>query len=67
MKQVENTQTSDSLSELESRLALPEDWTFTARVLEEDLFVRDVEGIATVVQDDLPNTYQRAVTLENSQ
>ena len=64
---VDDTQTSDSLSELESRLALPEGWTFTARVLEEDLFVRDVEGIATVVQDDLTNTYQRAVTLENSQ
>jgi len=55
------------LSELGSRLALPEGWTFTARVLEEDLFVEDVEGIATIVQDELTNTYQRAVTLETSQ
>jgi len=45
---------------------LPEDWTFTARVLEDDLFVEDVEGIATIVQDELTNTYQRAVTLETS-
>ena len=55
---VDDTQTSDSLSELGSRLALPEGWTFTARVLEEDLFVEDVEGIATVVQDELTNTYK---------
>ena len=63
---VDDTQTSGSLSELGSRLALPEGWTFTARVLEEHLFVEDVEGIATIVQDELTNTYQRAVTLETS-
>lgn len=63
---VDDTQTSDSLSELGSRLELPEGWTFTARVLEEDLFVEDVEGIATVIQDEVTNTYQRAVTLETS-
>lgn len=63
---VDDTQTSDSLSELGNRVALPEGCTFTARVLEEHLFVEDLEGIATVVQDELTNTYQRAVTLENS-
>ena len=63
---VDDTQTSDSLSELGSRVALPEGWTFTASVREEHLFVEDLEGIATVVQDELTNTYQRAVTLENS-
>ena len=63
---VDDTQTTDSLSGLGSRLALPEGWTFTARVLEDDLFVEDVEGIATIVQDELTNTYQRAVTLETS-
>ncbi|HEY5650742.1 MAG TPA: hypothetical protein VIW46_04775 [Acidimicrobiia bacterium] len=34
------------------------DTVFTTRVLDEDLDVEDLEGIATVVQDDLHNTYQ---------
>ncbi len=48
----------DELAELGERLALPPGWTFRTRVLDDALEVTDVDGIATVVQDDLLNTYQ---------
>ena len=47
------------LPQLGDRLALPDSWTFTSRVLTEDLTVEDTDGVATVVQDELANTYQR--------
>lgn len=50
--------TADQLAGLGTRLKLPAGWTFTSRVLDADLEVRDVDGIAVVVQDDLDNTYQ---------
>ena len=43
---------------LGARLELPEGWTFRARTLEAELELR-AEGTATVVQDELQNTYQR--------
>lgn len=46
------------LAGLGDRIALPEGWSFAARTLEEDLVVTDIDGIATVIQDDLSNTYQ---------
>jgi len=48
----------EALSALGDRLALPEGWTFGARVLDAPLMVEDVNGIATVVQDELRNSYQ---------
>jgi hypothetical protein len=56
--EVDPTLTADSLAGLGGRLALPEGWTFTSRVLDEDLVVEDVEGIASVIQDELTNSYQ---------
>ncbi|MDP1806253.1 MAG: hypothetical protein Q8K72_13860, partial [Acidimicrobiales bacterium] len=47
-----------ALSAVGDRLTLPEGWTFTSRVLTEALVVEDIDGIATVVQDDLKNSYQ---------
>jgi len=35
-------------------------WTYRTRVLDEDYVVVDQDGIATVVQDELQNTYQLA-------
>ena len=58
--EVEPDQTVDDLASLGDRLDLPDGWTFTARVLREDLIVEDQDGIATVVTDDLRNTYQLA-------
>ena len=48
----------DALSGIGARLQLPEGWTFTSRVLTEPLVVEDIDGIATVIQDDLLSTYQ---------
>ena len=47
----------DSLKDLGSTLKLPEGWKFRARVLDEDLTIKAVDGIAHIVQDDLENTY----------
>lgn len=49
---------TDDLRTLGSRLQLPEGWSFESRVLEEALQVSPVDGIATVLTDDLRNTYQ---------
>lgn len=50
--------TEEGLAGLGARLKLPEGWTFRARVLTTDLRVTAVDGVATVVQDELANTYQ---------
>ena len=56
--EIEPTLTPEALAGLGEQLALPEGWTFAARVLDEPLVVEDVDGVATVVQDELRNTYQ---------
>ena len=48
----------ESLSSLGERLELPEGWTFSTRVLDEDYYLVS-DGKAFVIQDDLANTYQR--------
>lgn len=50
--------TVDALSGLGARLQLPAGWTFSTRTLTEPLIVEDVDGVATVVQDELRNSYQ---------
>ena len=54
---VDATLTQDSLPGLGERLALPEGWSFRTRVLEEELVVDTTDSIATVLQDELENTY----------
>lgn len=56
---VDPTLTIDALAGVGERLDLPEGWTFSTRVLDERLDMLSTDGIATVVQDDLENTYQR--------
>ncbi|MFN3199479.1 MAG: haloalkane dehalogenase [Bradymonadia bacterium] len=46
------------LPNLSARLSLPEGWAYQARTLSEDL-VMSVDGEATVLIDDLGNTYQQ--------
>jgi hypothetical protein len=48
------------LSGLGARLTLPADWQYRARTLDAPLVV-DTPGEATVVQDELQNTYSRYV------
>jgi len=54
---VDPTLTEDSLIGLGERLALPDGWSFRTRVLDEELVVDTTATIATVVQDELENTY----------
>lgn len=46
------------LATLGERLTLPEGWQFRSVTPAEDLAVVAVDGVATVVRDDLGNTYQ---------
>jgi hypothetical protein len=54
---VDPTLTAERLGALGERLALPEGWSFRTRILEEELVVDTTASIATVVQDELENTY----------
>jgi hypothetical protein len=57
---VDGDQTLDTLGGLEGRLAHPSGWTFSTRTQGSALrLLSDVDGVATVVQDELANTYQR--------
>ncbi|MCB0959293.1 MAG: hypothetical protein KDB04_07185 [Acidimicrobiales bacterium] len=47
------------LPALGDRLDLPEGWTYRVRTLDEPLGLLSTDGIATVLQDELQNTYQR--------
>jgi hypothetical protein len=49
------------LKDLGDRLDLPEGWRYKTRRLNKPLTMR-AEGSATILQDDLKNTYQRVVT-----
>lgn len=51
-------QTEASLATLGSQLVLPTGWSYRTRVLDAPLTVTAVNAMATVVQDDLANTYQ---------
>lgn len=50
--------TEEGLAGLGARLKLPEGWAFRSRVLTADLRVTAVDDVATLVQDELANTYQ---------
>lgn len=54
---VDPTLDEDALPDLGSRLALPAGWSFRTRVLDEELVVDTTDTVATVVQDELENTY----------
>ena len=56
--QVDDTLTTSDLPSLGERLQLPTGWTFRARALTSELVVQ-ATGQATVVQDELRNTYQK--------
>lgn len=56
---VDPTQVLADLPALGERLALPDGWTFAVRTLDRDLDLLSTDGVATIVQDELQNTYQR--------
>jgi hypothetical protein len=54
---VDPTLTEDSLPGIGERLALPDGWAFRTRILDEELVIDTSTTIATVLQDELENTY----------
>ena len=54
---VDPTIDQSSLASLGQVLALPDGWTYTTRVLDEELVVDTTTHVATVLQDELHNTY----------
>lgn len=54
---VDPTLTEADLPSLGDRLALPDGWAYRTRTLEEELVVDTSATVATVVQDELENTY----------
>ena len=54
---VDPTLTVESLDHLGERLSLPHGWSFRVRTLDEELIVDTTGHVATVIQDELENTY----------
>jgi hypothetical protein len=54
---VDPSVSEEALPGLADRLALPDGWTYRQRVLERELIVDTTDKLATVVQDELENTY----------
>lgn len=54
---VDPTLTEAGLASLGDRLALPEGWTYRVRILDEELVVDTSASLATVLQDELENSY----------
>lgn len=51
-----------ALSGLAARLTVPEGWTFREVVPDQDLYAATANGQATVIRDDLGNTYQLLIS-----
>jgi hypothetical protein len=49
--------TYDDLAKLGDKLKPASGWKFRTKVLDQDLTIRAVNGVARIVQDDLENTY----------
>lgn len=58
--QVDPRQTMDSLPALAQRLRIPRGWSFRVVTLKIDYLLEAARGQATVVQDELLNTYQKS-------
>jgi hypothetical protein len=54
---VDPTITEAGLTELGSRLALPDGWSYRTRLLDRELVIDTTATIATVLQDELENSY----------
>jgi haloalkane dehalogenase len=57
-REINKTLNEEGLLTLQNRLKLPNGWEYQVRKLEEDLVVRNSDGKAHVVQDDLRNSYE---------
>lgn len=58
MSQIKDpTLTYDGLKDLASKLQLPAGWSFRVKVIDQDLTIGAVNGLAKITQDELQNTY----------
>ncbi len=57
-QEIDPSQSIDDLDKLGKKLALPQGWEYRVRKLKKPL-VLEAKGEATILQDDLRNTYQR--------
>ncbi|MDZ4235467.1 MAG: hypothetical protein U1C73_17295 [Dietzia sp.] len=57
---VDPTLSYEDLAGLSDRLALPEGWSYRARVIDDDLRIDTSDQAAQVLQDDLTNSYSLA-------
>jgi hypothetical protein len=55
---VDRKLTFGGLPKLGRKLKLPPGWTYRTKVLDQDLAVRAINGVARIMQDDLQNTYE---------
>jgi hypothetical protein len=58
-QEVEKALDEPALASLDARLKLPAGWKYSVRKLDADYTLRNSDGKAHVIQDDLKNTYQR--------
>lgn len=61
-QELDNTLQLADLTELGSRLTLPDGWSFTAITLDEEFTLANPDNLAQVITDDLKNTYQYLYT-----
>jgi hypothetical protein len=54
---VDPSMSLDTLASLGERLSLPEGWTYSSRVLKDELKIDTTGSLATVLQDEFENTY----------
>lgn len=54
----------EDLTTLDKKIDLPEGWKYRTRVLDEDLAIGAINGIARVTQDNLENTYNAMFAMD---
>jgi hypothetical protein len=54
---VDPSLTEEDLVDLGGRLAMPEGWSYRSRILDEEIVVDTTASLATVLQDELENSY----------
>jgi hypothetical protein len=54
------------LTTLGNKLKLPPGWGYRAKVLDQDLTIHAIDGVAEITQDDLQNTYDSCSSSGNT-
>jgi len=57
----------DDLKTLDKKLKLPSGWKYRVKVLDQDLEIGAIDGVARIVQDDLEGTYNACFEAGNKE